>query len=327
MNNSDLPTVTVAICTQNRAEQLRRGLQALTQVIVPENLEWEVLVVDNGSSDHTQQVILSFADRLPIRLLVEERHGVSYARNRAVGEAAGEYICWTDDDTHPHSNWLKGYLDAFVRHPDGAIFAGRVLPVLEGETPAWFLDNRHLLTDLLARCDLGDEPKPLDTKAGEWPIGANFALRMKEQKCHSFHPELGVSPRFKRLGEETAVIRAICAEGGKAYYVPDTVVDHHIVEQRQSCDYILTYHRSAGETWAALAHYGLAQFMGKPFPASSGPTLMGAPLWLWRLTAQNWIAYQWARFSSCPQAWLPHLQRYGYYRGALDFQTAHRNDP
>lgn len=319
MSNSDLPTITVAICTRNRAEQLRRGLEALGEVITPERLTWEVLVVDNGSTDHTQQVIGSFAGRLPIRSLTEDKPGVSHARNRAVAEAKGDYICWTDDDTRLHPNWLNGYLDAFVRHPDGAIFAGRVLPVLEGRPPTWFLENRHSLTDLLAGCDLGDNPRPLDTAAGEWPIGANFALRMKEQKRHSFHPELGVSPRFRRLGEETAVIRAIWAEGGKAYYVPDSIVDHHIVQQRQTTDYILTYHRSAGETWAALAHYGQAQFMGKPFPDRDGRKLLGAPLWLWRLTVQNWASYHWARLSSGPQGWLPKLQRYGYYRGALDF--------
>lgn len=324
MTASKLPKITVAICTRDRAEQLNKGLSTLVQLEVPAELVWEVLVVDNGSSDHTAGVIDNFKERLPIRRLFEPEAGLSYARNHAVSAASGDYICWTDDDTCLDSGWLIAYLNAFERHPDGAIFAGQVRPVLEGKPPPWFVENQTLLSGLIAECKFGDVPRALDTQSNEWPIGANFALRMHEQKQHSFNVLLGVSPKFKRLGEETAVIRAIAAQGGVAYYVPDSIVDHYIPEARQTPEYVLVYHRSAGETWAVLACSKIPQFMGRPMPLTGRRTFKGAPFWLWRLTLKNWLSYQTAKLLSDPKNWLPRLQRYGYYRGALDYFVRER---
>src|SRR5688500_3500637 len=90
--------VTVIICTRNRADQLRRTLESAAAVDTPEHVSWELLVVDNGSTDHTPEVVESFSGRLPIRRVSEPEAGLSNARNRGVAEAKGDYICWTDDD-------------------------------------------------------------------------------------------------------------------------------------------------------------------------------------------------------------------------------------
>ena len=90
--------ITVAICSLNHAELLRRTLQSLAALQVPHDLGWEVVVVNNGSTDHTDQVLAAFADRLPLRCEVEPERGLSRARNRAVDTARGDYMVWTDDD-------------------------------------------------------------------------------------------------------------------------------------------------------------------------------------------------------------------------------------
>lgn len=98
--------ITVAICTLNRAELLRRTLDLLAAMRLPDHLDWEVLVVDNGCADHTDAVIEAFAGRLPIRREFEPRRGHTPARNHAVDAAKGEYIVWTDDDVVVDPGWL-----------------------------------------------------------------------------------------------------------------------------------------------------------------------------------------------------------------------------
>src|SRR5690606_2409380 len=105
--------LTVAICTWNRSFLLARTLEQLGALIVPPGLRWELLVVDNASSDDTSQVLQGYLGRLPLRVVREERPGLSNARNAAIRAARGEYIIWTDDDVLVAPGWLAAYSDAF----------------------------------------------------------------------------------------------------------------------------------------------------------------------------------------------------------------------
>jgi glucosyl-dolichyl phosphate glucuronosyltransferase len=121
-------SVTVAICTWNRDHLLRQTLEEMTRLAVPAGLVWELLVVNNNCTDDTDGVIAAFAKRLPIRRLFESQPGLSHARNRAIAEAAGDYVVWTDDDVLVSPEWLAAYARAFARRPDAAVFGGPVAP-------------------------------------------------------------------------------------------------------------------------------------------------------------------------------------------------------
>src|SRR5947209_7995559 len=127
---------TVAICTWNRASLLARTLEQLTRVEHPAGA-WEVLVVNNDSTDDTERVLDSFADGLPLRRAFEPRAGLSHARNTAVGVATGDYIVWTDDDVLVSAGWLDAYRRAVERWPEAAVFGGPVRPRFEGTPPPW----------------------------------------------------------------------------------------------------------------------------------------------------------------------------------------------
>src|SRR5947207_1258016 len=120
--------ITVAICTFNRAESLRRTLDSLVGMRLPEKLDWEVVVVNNNCTDSTDEVISVFAERLPIRRTFEPQQGHTMARNRAVKEARGEYIVWTDDDVIVAREWLAAYAEAFHQWPEAAVFGGPIIP-------------------------------------------------------------------------------------------------------------------------------------------------------------------------------------------------------
>lgn len=246
--------VTVIICTRNRASQLASVLNSACKLVVPSDLSWEFIVVDNGSSDGTADVVARYADRLPIRCVREDTPGLSNARNRGVHEAKGNYICWTDDDVVIDPEWLSAYVAAFKRHPEAAVFGGRIIPHLESPTPNWFEKAKYdwPLNSLLAYRNLGDEVIALSFKNNKVPYGANFAIRTAEQKRTRYNPELGVSPIHKRVGEETDVIYRIFKEGGNGWWVPSSKVTHIIPTKRQTLKYLFEYAYLGGETFAYL---------------------------------------------------------------------------
>jgi len=254
LNKTEKVGVTVIICTRNRASQLASVLDSACKLVVPPGLAWEFVVVDNGSTDGTADVVAGYADRLPIRCVREDMAGLSNARNRGVDEAKGDYICWTDDDVVIDPEWLSAYAAAFKRHPEAAVFGGRIIPFLEKPTPDWFEQARYEwpIANLLAYRDIGDDIIALSFKGELNPYGANFAIRTVEQRRHLYNPELGVSPQHKRLGEESDVIYRIFKEGGKGWWVPASKVTHIISPKRQTLQYLYEYSFLGGETFAYL---------------------------------------------------------------------------
>lgn len=253
MNTKNID-VTVVICTRNRALQLASVLDSACKLIIPEDLSWEFIVVDNGSQDNTADVVVKYSDRLPIRCVREEKAGLSNARNLGVKEAKGDYICWTDDDLVIDPMWLSAYVSAFNKHPEAAVFGGKIIPFLVPPTPSWFEKAKYdwPLNSLLAYRDLGDDVIPLKFEGGKVPYGANFAIRAIEQKRYFYNPELGVSPMHKRVGEESEVFYNIFKGGGCGWWVPNSIVTHIIPPERQTLKYIYEYSFLGGETFAYL---------------------------------------------------------------------------
>lgn len=318
--------LSIILCTRNRADQLGRVLGTAERMEKPRDV-WEFLVVDNGSTDHTAEVIESFAGRLPIRRIHEPVPGLSHARNRGIAEARGRYICWTDDDVLIDRGWLMAYVEAFRRHPDACFFGGKVEPVFEGEVPAWVAGNRDLLRFLMAERDLAPTEIAFERGCTDLPYGANFAVRTAEQRRFPYDPELGVAPGRQRLGEETAVLLAMLEAGGRGIWVPSATVRHVIPAGRMTPAYVASYFRSAGETWAFLARTGRPSSMGAP-PAPGRMTLFGAPVWLWRAVLAQGMACRFGPRRSITRGWLESWIHYNYLRGTLrDFTAARREIP
>jgi glycosyltransferase involved in cell wall biosynthesis len=310
--------ISVVICTRNRADQLGRALATVAALEIPKDLNWEMLLVDNGSSDHTAKVIERFAGQFPIRYVFEPLPGLSNARNRGIVEAQGQYLCWTDDDVQIEKDWLRAYYDAFERHPEAAFFGGPIEPVLEGDTPKWFDKNRATFASILAERNLGAEPVLLTSEGGRLPYGANYAVRAVEQRRHPYDPRLGVSPNQKRLGEETQSITEIEREGAVGYWVPDARVRHIIPASRQTLEYVKSYQMSSGETWAYQKPLGEGKFIDK-LPIPNGPRLFGAPIWAWRVVVEHWLAFWLLRHVASSGRWLSHWMSYSFFLGALKY--------
>ena len=240
--------LTVAICTWNRASLLARALDRLGQARSP-SAAWELIVVDNGSTDGTAAVLERFARRLPLRVVAEPRLGLSRARNAAVAAATGDYILWTDDDVLVDERWLLAYEAAVARWPDAAVFGGPIRPEFEAPPPAWLLDVWDDVADAFAVRDLGTEPLALDGE-GKTPYGANYLVRTREQRRIPYDPALGRKGHGGRLGEETALIRALLQGGATGWWVPEAVVNHWVPRSRLRVSYLRGYFALVGRTYA-----------------------------------------------------------------------------
>jgi hypothetical protein len=297
----------VIVCTRNRAGPLARMLASLAAADRPAGFAWELVVVDNGSTDATAAVLENVAARLPLIAAAEPLAGLSHARNRGVGVARGRYLIWIDDDVVVEPGWLAAYADAFRRWPEAALFGGKVLPVLEAPVRPWFAACAAELADLLAGRDFGEAPLPLSLAEDRLPFGANFAVRAAEQRRFAYDPALGVAPGRARVGEETEVIRAILAAGGSGRYVPGAAVRHMIPPARQSIAHVRAYFRAHGET-AAMTE--------RPPPARQ---LAGLPVWLWRQLAVEAAAYALAHRFAAPSVWVRRLKKFSYWQGYAGF--------
>ena len=305
---------TIAICTFNRAESLRRTLRSLAALRIPDHLDWEIVVVNNNCTDHTDDVIASFSDKLPVRHEFEPQRGLSWARNRAVHAAEGNYIVWTDDDVVVDPNWIAAYAQAFHQWPSAAVFAGPIVPRYVEPVPKWIVDSEAVLgRTVFAGCDLSDSVIPLSVNRIPW--GPNFAIRMREQRANQYDTRLGHAPGQSRRGEEVEVMERIMCSGATGYWIPGAKVEHYSQPEHQTIEYVMRYFLISGETVA----------FREDTPAS--PLLFGVPRWLWRRFIEGWLRYQICRHISPAPIWVGHLRDYRTAWGAIrQYRRMHIRD-
>ena len=293
--------LTVVICTWNRAALLRQTLASISQLRVPDGVQWELLVVNNNSTDETEQAIASWAGRLPLRMLVEPRPGKSHALNRAVRDAAGDYILFTDDDVLVSPDWIQAYCEAFRADPDAAVFGGPIVPWFAGDPPAWLVRTFRQIEYAYAALDLGDAP--VQFGGHDVPFGANMALRAREQRGYQYNPELGPRPGSGLRGEEITLVKAMLAAGARGWWVPGARVRHYIPPERQTTAHVREWYR------------GWGNYLARTEPRPPGPRLFGRPLWLWREVLGAELRYRVGRVLSPPEVWVEALKQAGTARG------------
>lgn len=284
--------LTVAICTWNRAMLLRRALASHVDAHVPAGVEREILVVDNGSTDETPGVVNEFAARLPVRRVSEPTPGLSHARNAAIDAATGDYVLWTDDDVLVPRSWMTSYAEAVARWPDAAVFGGPIHPFFDAPPPRWLARALPVVANAFALLDLGELPVPLSDAVV--PFGANYMVRVAEQRTHRYSPRLGRVRDNLAGGEETAVVRAILADGGTGWYLPSPAVHHVLPHQRLTVRYLRRYYFAQN---ASLAH------------VPGFPLIFGRPRWAYRVAIEHELRYWVTRAFGTPERWVHHLRR------------------
>jgi glycosyltransferase involved in cell wall biosynthesis len=300
--------LTVAICTWNRCDLLRQCLEQMTQLVIPEGVDWELLVVNNNCTDATNDVIKSFHDRLPIRGLFEPRPGKSNALNLAVNEAKGDYIIWTDDDVLVDERWVAAYHEAFNLHPEAVVFGGTIEPWFEGDPPPWLVQTLSQVGTVYGIRKIAT-PIPLSDELV--PYGANMAVRREEQVRHLYDASLGPRPNAALRGEETFLVRQLLANGLHGWWVPGARVRHFISKQQQTAGYLRKY------------FFGQGEFEGLQMPLD-GPELFGKPRYLWRELLTGELMLRVHRLFGQNEGWINHLIKASMARGGMSAYARRR---
>jgi glycosyltransferase involved in cell wall biosynthesis len=233
--------LTVVIPTYNGAIRLPSVLDKLKAQEGCENISWEVLVVDNNSTDNTREVFDSYARRwdldAPLRYVFEERQGLAFARKRAVDEARGEIVSFLDDDVLPEKDFVKKAVSFKKSHPKAGVWGAEIRGVYHGEVP------RELSTikSHLAVQELGCKPFKIDpTFSGVAVAGGCFAAIRTEMKKHMQGSLFlsGVSAGNRVAGEEYEVFFKMFKSGWELWYAPDMIAYHQIPAERLTAKYL-----------------------------------------------------------------------------------------
>jgi len=248
---SDKPTVSIIVCTRNRAALLGRVLRELRALQAPAGLSWELIVVDNASSDNTAQVVRDHAGPGRSRYVQEPRLGIAPARNRGLAEAAGEYVAYLDDDGVVHKDWLVN-LERCLEETDADAVGGRIYLDLQAAPPAWFGPGFRVA---LGELDHGPDRAVLGP--GQAFGTANMVLKRSVLPPDArFDEELG--RRGGELGgyEDALLIGDMIAAGRKVVYEPGMRVGHIIGPDRMTWAYFKRLARGTGRSFARLAMDG-----------------------------------------------------------------------
>ena len=241
--------VSVVLCTWNRAALLDGALAALTaQHDAP---PFEILVVDNASTDRTRDVVTRHAavcDR--VRYLHEPRQGLSFARNTGIAAARGEIVAFTDDDVRVGPEWVRAVVATLDSHPDAACAGGPVMPAFPGPVPSW-LTPRHWAP--LGIQDYGDERFRVDRSRAVCLIGANLAVRRA-----AFARVGGFAPAVQRVGdgfgstEDHEWQLRLWASGGYGIYEPLLRVQAPVAPERVTKPHHRAWHFGHGRHVARM---------------------------------------------------------------------------
>jgi glycosyltransferase involved in cell wall biosynthesis len=224
----------VVIATYNRAHLLVETLRSLDAQHIPPTLQWEIIVVDNNSSDRTKETVRRFGETssVAIRYEFEPRLGQSFARNAGIEAAKGALILFTDDDVLPDRTWVSGILSALTIDRLHGV-GGRVLPQWEAALPGW-LSARPDLWSWLA---LVEEDTPCLLEYPLSPtrriVGASMAFRREVfEEFGLFQTSLGHRGRRFYGQEEVEFIHRLLLKGKRIGYEPSVVVHHRLGASR-----------------------------------------------------------------------------------------------
>ena len=246
--------LSLVIATYNRADSLLTALQSVVEQDAPKD-QWECVVVNNNSTDDTAARFKEFAEAHPdvtLRMVDEVRQGLSYARNRGIGESVGEYIAIIDDDERIAPEFISSYISLFDSTPDAVAAGGPIVAEYPSGRPRWMscFTERPIANTMY----FGDKVRLFP--AGRIPGGGNMALRRDAVRRYGvFDTSLGYVGESLVGGEESDLFERLRIADAKYYYVPKAVMYHIIPKEKLTKEYLSRLSYNVGVSQLRRARY------------------------------------------------------------------------
>ena len=198
------PRISVIVCTYNGAHTIRDCLEALKRLTYP---NYEVIVVDDGSTDATADI----AREYDVRLIQTENRGLANARNTGLEAATGEVVAYTDDDAYPDPDWLTFLASTFLTTKHAGVGGPNLAPAGDG-----------VIAECIARAPGGPIHVLLSDREAEHIPGCNMAFRTAALRAIG-----GFDPQFRIAGDDVDVCWRLQARGASLGFAHAAVVWHH----------------------------------------------------------------------------------------------------
>lgn len=271
--------LSVVITTRNRADLLAATLKSLARQHIA-GCAWEVLVIDNGSTDATANALDTMRGRLPLVAYRFEPAGKCRAQNFALERVRGAFIVFTDDDVSFAPGWLDALWRAAEHWPAADLFGGAIRVRLIDDTPEWLhgeagraIIERHC-AHYHPRDNEGDTEVP--------PIGPNMAVRRGALADLRFDENVGPDGRHDYIkGGDTDLNQALMARGHRCVFVPAARVEHH------------AHAEQLGQAALFQGAYRRGRKNAYLYPKNGrGLQIAGAPLSLWFKAGKQGLRYK-----------------------------------
>jgi glycosyltransferase involved in cell wall biosynthesis len=307
---------TVLICTYNRAAYLADTLDSLARTAAA-GFSWDVLVVDNNSTDGTRAVVEARTARFPVplRYRFEPTQGKSTALNTGMAAARAAIIVFTDDDVRVESGWLAAAVRPLLERQDIDYTGGPVRPMWGAPPPPW-LDARGNLGGTIAVKDHGADAFVFEDER-RTPLGVNMAVRRRLiERIGGFRPDLGRNGRALLGQEQAEFFYRSRAAGARGLYVPAMVLDHAVPASRLTRGYFRRWWY-----WKGVSHARVHRIHGRTelgIDVDRVPRVLGVPRFVFGSAIRS--AWQWVGgwFAASPAAraerWLALVYYCGYCR-------------
>jgi len=226
--DENCPLISAIICTHNREQYLGAAIDSLLE---QDFSSYEVIVVDNGSSDRTPAIVEAKLSNPRLRYLHEPKLGLSIARNAGFQAAKGEILAYLDDDAIASPGWLTALWEAYQDNDNLAIAGGKVTLIWPENTtpPPWLSEG---LAGNLGAYNLGEE-RTLITQPGLTPRGLNYSIRRSFlEQIGGFDVNLGRVGKNLLSNEELHMTELALNQGWQVAYLPKAIVAHNVAPER-----------------------------------------------------------------------------------------------
>ncbi len=303
--------LSVIFATHNGAQTLPTMLERFGRLEQPTG-GWNLIAVDNASTDDSVSILRSFIDKLPLLVLQESRRGKNAALNTALPYATRELVVFTDDDIAPQADWLVKLQQAASEQSDYAIFGGKVVPRWPAPPPAWLLDAVPL-GFTFALTEAGREDGPIGP--GQ-VVGPNMCVRGEIFDAGlRFNEDIGPASGNYIMGSEADFNRRAVAAGHRCWHTSAAVVEH-LIRDHQMDPHWIVRRAFRGGRGDARAHLDAEE----PPRLFSRGRIAGVPYWRYRVLLESWAKSQRYALLREDGAWFRHAFDANWHRGyVLEF--------